>query len=48
MSNPGLGLLVQYFGWRPAFIGLIITAAIGAILFATALPAKAHGYATDA
>jgi sugar phosphate permease len=41
----GLGTLVQHYGWTPAFISLIAVAAIGAMLFAAALPAKAHGYA---
>jgi sugar phosphate permease len=43
-SGWGLGTLVQHYGWRPAFISLIAVAACGALLFAAALPAKAHGY----
>jgi len=45
LSGWGLGALVQHYGWNLAFKCLIIVAAIGAILFALALPAKAHGYA---
>jgi len=45
LSGYGLGWLVQNYGWPPAFACLIGVAAIGAFLFALALPAKAHGYA---
>jgi phosphoglycerate transporter family protein len=44
LSGWGMGLLVQYYGWPPAFACLIGIAAAGAILFAMALPAKADGY----
>ena len=46
-SGWGMGLLAQTYGWRPAFICLIVVAAVGAALFAAALPAKANGYSTD-
>jgi OPA family glycerol-3-phosphate transporter-like MFS transporter/OPA family sugar phosphate sensor protein UhpC-like MFS transporter len=42
-SGWGLGYLVQNYGWNPAFKCLIGIAAIGALLFAMALPAKSHG-----
>jgi OPA family glycerol-3-phosphate transporter-like MFS transporter/OPA family sugar phosphate sensor protein UhpC-like MFS transporter len=45
LSGWGLGALVQHYGWTPAFISLIVVAGMGALLFAAALPAKAHGYA---
>lgn len=44
LSGWGLGALVQHYGWNIAFEGLIIVAALGALLFAMAWPAKAHGY----
>jgi sugar phosphate permease len=43
-SGWGLGLLVQNYGWDPAFKGLLVAAALGSLLFALAWPAKAHGY----
>ena len=45
LSGWGMGYLVEHYGWAPAFACLIGTALIGALLFAAALPAKAHGYA---
>jgi OPA family glycerol-3-phosphate transporter-like MFS transporter/OPA family sugar phosphate sensor protein UhpC-like MFS transporter len=44
ISGWGMGLLVQKYGWGPAFECLIGVAGAGAILFAAALPAKANGY----
>ncbi len=44
LSGWGLGALVQHYGWDAAFRALIIVTAIGALLFAAAWPAKAHGY----
>ncbi len=46
LSGWGLGTLVEHRGWDAGFAGLIVTALIGMLLFATAWPAKAHGYAT--
>lgn len=43
-SGWGLGALVQHYGWDVAFAGLIIVAALGSLLFATAWRAQAHGY----
>jgi len=37
------GALWQY-GWDAGFVGLIVCAAIGTLLFVAAWPAKAHGY----
>lgn len=45
LSGWGIGLLVEHYGWGPAFTCIIAAAIIGAALFAAALPAKAHGYA---
>lgn len=44
LSGWGLGALVQKFGWNAGFIGLIITAVVGTLLFIAAWPAKPHGY----
>jgi sugar phosphate permease len=44
LSGWGIGLLVEHYGWGPAFGCIIVAALIGAVLFAAALPAKAHGY----
>jgi OPA family glycerol-3-phosphate transporter-like MFS transporter/OPA family sugar phosphate sensor protein UhpC-like MFS transporter len=44
-SGWGLGFLAQHYGWNGAWFALIGIAAIGAILFALALPAKSHGQA---
>jgi sugar phosphate permease len=44
LSGWGLGALVQRHGWDAGFIGLLITAAIGTLIFAAGWPAKAHGY----
>src|SRR2546427_1584031 len=43
-SGWGLGALVQRYGWDAGFIGLIIAALIGTMLFIVAWPAKADGY----
>ena len=43
-SGWGMGVLVEHYGWGPAFSCLIGVAAAGAVLFAAALPAKANGY----
>ena len=42
----GMGYLVDHYGWDASFIFLMCSAAIGALLFATAWFAKAHGYKT--
>jgi OPA family glycerol-3-phosphate transporter-like MFS transporter/OPA family sugar phosphate sensor protein UhpC-like MFS transporter len=47
LSGWGLGLLVQHYGWGGVFTSLVIVAALGALLFASALPAKVHGYAEE-
>lgn len=47
VSGWGLGKTVQHYGWSGAFVGLILVAGLGALLFAAALPAKAHGYAGE-
>ncbi len=47
LSGWGLGLLVQHYGWNRAFPLLIGIALLGAVLFAAALPAKAHGYGEE-
>jgi sugar phosphate permease len=44
LSGWGLGALVDHFGWDSAFIGIIICAVLGTILFVIAWPAKADGY----
>jgi OPA family glycerol-3-phosphate transporter-like MFS transporter/OPA family sugar phosphate sensor protein UhpC-like MFS transporter len=44
LSGWGMGWLVKHYGWDPAFACLIGIAAMGAILFAFVLPAKANGY----
>jgi sugar phosphate permease len=44
LSGWGLGALVDRYGWNAGFMGLIIAAAIGTLLFIAAWPAKAHGY----
>ncbi len=44
LSGWGLGALVQRYDWNAGFLGLIIAAAIGTLLFIAAWPAKAHGY----
>ncbi len=44
LSGWGMGVLVQHYGWGPAFSCLLGIALAGAILFAAALPAKANGY----
>lgn len=46
LSGWGLGWLVQHYGWDAGLAGLVIVAAIGAMLFALAWPARPHGYAT--
>ena len=33
-----------YYGWDAGFVGLIVCAVIGRLLFQAAWPAKAHGY----
>ena len=44
LSGWGLGLLVQKQGWDMGFLGMLICAGIGAVMFALAWPAAAHGY----
>ena len=44
LSGWGLGLLVQRHGWDLGLAGLVSLAAVGALLFALAWPAKPHGY----
>lgn len=44
LSGWGLGWLVQTAGWQAGFIGILIAALLGSILFAAAWPAKADGY----
>ncbi len=44
LSGWGMGMMVQHYGWAPAFRCLLGIALIGALLFAAALPAKANGY----
>ena len=44
VSGWAMGVLVQHYGWGPAFYCLIGVAIIGAALFAAALPAKVSGY----
>jgi len=44
LSGWGLGYLVQHYGWNAAFVGLMVCAVSGTILFVMAWPAKAHGY----
>ncbi len=43
-SGWGLGWLVQHHGWDAGFMGLMIVAVIGTLLFIAAWPAKADGY----
>jgi OPA family glycerol-3-phosphate transporter-like MFS transporter/OPA family sugar phosphate sensor protein UhpC-like MFS transporter len=44
LSGWGLGWLVQHHGWDAAFKVLLVATVVGALLFAAAWPAKAHGY----
>ena len=46
LSGWGLGALVQWRGWDAGFIGLLVVAAIGALLTAAAWGAKADGYSS--
>lgn len=46
LSGWGLGALVQWQGWDAGFLGLLIVAGIGTVLFAAAWGAKADGYAS--
>ncbi len=47
-SGWGLGRMVELRGWGAAFACLVAAALVGSVLFAAALPAKAHGYQEDA
>jgi len=47
-SGWGLGRLVELRGWGAAFACLVAATLVGSVLFAAALPAKAHGYQEDA
>src|SRR5712692_3793494 len=47
LSGWGLGALVDRYDWNAGFIGLIIAAVIGTLLFIAAWPAKADGYETS-
>jgi OPA family glycerol-3-phosphate transporter-like MFS transporter/OPA family sugar phosphate sensor protein UhpC-like MFS transporter len=44
VSGWGLGALVEHHGWDAGFKGLVWVSAIGALLFAAAWRARAHGY----
>jgi len=44
LSGLGLGYISQHHGWNVAIGALVVTAAIGALLFLLAWPARAHGY----
>jgi OPA family glycerol-3-phosphate transporter-like MFS transporter/OPA family sugar phosphate sensor protein UhpC-like MFS transporter len=44
LSGWGLGALVQWQGWEVGFVGLLVVAGIGTLLFAAAWGAKADGY----
>ena len=44
LSGWGLGWLAQHYGWFAAFIGLMISAALGALLFIAAPGAKTDNY----
>ena len=44
LSGWGLGYIVQKYGWNMGFAGMLICAALGALMFALSWPAKAHGY----
>jgi phosphoglycerate transporter family protein len=44
VSGWGLGTLVEKRGWDAGFLGLLIVAGIGTVLFIAAWPAKADGY----
>ena len=48
LSGWGLGVLVEHYGWDVAFLGLIVVAILGTLLFIAAWPAKADGYADTA
>jgi OPA family glycerol-3-phosphate transporter-like MFS transporter/OPA family sugar phosphate sensor protein UhpC-like MFS transporter len=45
LSGWGLGAVAQTYGWDAGFIGLLVVAALGVVVFIAAWPAKAHGYA---
>lgn len=44
LSGWGLGTLVEARGWDAGFAGMVALAGVGALLFAAAWPAQAHGY----
>ena len=44
LSGWGVGMLLEHYGWDAAFRLLLVAIALGSLLFAAALPAKAHGY----
>ncbi len=46
LSGWGFGLLVHHHGWNAGFAAMLVVAVLGALCFALAWPAKAHGYAT--
>ena len=45
LSGWGLGTLVQQYGWNHGFIGMLVAAAVGTLLFVLAWPAPRDGYA---
>lgn len=44
LSGWGLGLLVEKHGWNAGFMGMLIVAVIGTLIFALGWRAHAHGY----
>ncbi len=46
-SGWGLGWLVEHYGWNSGLAGLVMVAAVGALLFALAWPARPHGYESE-
>jgi phosphoglycerate transporter family protein len=48
LSGWGLGKLAQTYGWNAGFMGMLVVAMIGMVLFACVWPAKANGYGDQA
>jgi len=44
LSGWGLGAVAQTYGWDAGFVGLLVVAALGVVVFIAAWPAKANGY----
>jgi OPA family glycerol-3-phosphate transporter-like MFS transporter/OPA family sugar phosphate sensor protein UhpC-like MFS transporter len=47
LSGVGLGMLVERYGWDKGFIAIVVISGMGAVCFAFAWGARAHGYAEE-